>query len=77
LASESQRDIAFSAFDTVRETISRLYARGTRAAFLQGHPVDRALRNLHAIAFGSETGRPLQPEAGRVLLGAQPTLPAF
>ena len=68
---------AYFAFDTIRETISQVYARGTRAGFLQGNPVERALRNLHAIAFGNEGGRPLQHEAGRVLLGGEPTHPAF
>ena len=36
----------FFAVETVRETIGRLFARGSRSAFFQGHPVERALRNL-------------------------------
>lgn len=67
----------FYALDVVRDTISRLYARGTRAAFLQGHPVELALRNLHAIVFGFESGRPLQHSAGRVLMGGAPAAPIF
>ncbi len=63
--------------DTARETISQLYARGTRAGFIRGNPVERALRNLHAISFGSEAGRIFQHDAGRVLLGAAPEVPAF
>jgi indole-3-acetate monooxygenase len=66
----------YYALDVVRDTISRLYARGTRAAFLHGHPVERALRNLHAIVFGLEAGRPLQHSAGRVLMGGEPYDPA-
>ena len=67
----------FYALDVVRDTISRLYARGTRAAFVQGHPVGRALRNLHAIAFGAEVTRPFQHSAGRVLMGGAPAVPVF
>jgi alkylation response protein AidB-like acyl-CoA dehydrogenase len=67
----------FYALDIVRDTISRLYARGTRAAFLQGNPVERALRNLHAIAFSVEPARPLHHSAGRVLLGGEPLDPSF
>ena len=67
----------FYALDIVRDTISRLYARGTRAAFLQGNPVERALRNLHAIAFGFEAGRGFHHSAGRVLLGGEPLDPSF
>jgi alkylation response protein AidB-like acyl-CoA dehydrogenase len=67
----------FYALDIVRDTVSRLYARGTRAAFLQGHPVERALRNLHAIAFGMEAVRGRQHSAGRVLMGGEPLDPSF
>jgi len=68
---------SFYALDLVRETISRLYAQGTRAAFLQGNPVERALRNIHAIVFGLQSVRPLYDAAGRVLLGGEPLLPVF
>jgi alkylation response protein AidB-like acyl-CoA dehydrogenase len=67
----------FYALDIVRDTISRLYARGTRAAFLQGHPVERALRNIHPIVFGLEGGRGLQHSAGRVMMGGEPLVPSF
>ena len=49
----------------------------TRAGFLQGNPVERALRNLHAISMGSEVARPFQHDAGRVLMGGEPVHPAF
>ncbi|HCO59754.1 MAG TPA: hypothetical protein DIT58_06125, partial [Porticoccaceae bacterium] len=35
----------YYAIDVIRDTISRLYSRGARAAFQQGHPVERTLRN--------------------------------
>jgi alkylation response protein AidB-like acyl-CoA dehydrogenase len=68
---------SFHAAEMGREMISRLYARGTRAAFMQGNPVERALRNIHAIVFGFESGRNLQHAAGRVLLGGEPLDPSF
>jgi len=68
---------SYYAIDVIRDTISRLYARGTRAAFQQGHPVERALRNLHAIGFGLEAGRMFQHSAGRVLMGGEPLTPVF
>ena len=68
---------AFYALDSVRETVSRLYAQGTRAAFVQGNPVERALRNSHAIVFGIQSVRYQYDAAGRVLLGGEPLLPGF
>ena len=67
----------FYALDVVRDTISQLYTRGTRAAFVQGNPVERALRNLHAIVFGGQIGRFIHHAAGRVLLGGEPLDPSF
>ncbi|MCE2487623.1 MAG: acyl-CoA dehydrogenase family protein [Desulfurellaceae bacterium] len=67
----------FYVLDTARDTVSHLYARGTRAGFMQGNPLERALRNLHAIAFGYESSRGLQHSAGRVLLGGEPLDPLF
>ena len=68
---------SYYAIDVIRDTISRLYSRGTRAAFQHGHPVERALRNLHAIGFGLEAGRMFQHSAGRVLMGGEPLSPVF
>lgn len=68
---------SFYALDIVRDTISRLFTQGTRAAFIQGNPVERALRNIHAIVFGAQALRPLYDAAGRVLLGGEPLLPVF
>lgn len=67
----------YYAIDVIRDTISRLYSRGARAAFQQGHPVERALRNLHAIGFGLEAGRLFQHSAGRVLMGGEPLVSVF
>ncbi len=68
----------FYAADTSRETISRLYAGGTSAGFLQGDPIERALRNLHAIAFAVETSNSgIHRSAGRVLMGGEPLEPMF
>lgn len=63
---------AFHACDVGREMISRLYTRGTRAAFVQGNPVERALRNIHAMTFTLENIRNLHHDAGRVLMGGNP-----
>jgi len=69
--------VSFYAIDTARETISQLYAHGTRAAFMQGNPVERALRNIHAIAFGVESARGHRQSAGRVMLGGESLEPLF
>jgi hypothetical protein len=63
--------------DLVREAMSRLYAEGTQDAFLQGNPVERALRNIHAIVFDLQSVRPFSEAAGRVFLGGEPQLPVF
>jgi hypothetical protein len=68
---------SFYALDVGRETMSRLYAEGTRDAFLQGNPVERALRNIHAIVFGLQSVRPFYDAAGQVFLGGEPQLPVF
>ncbi|MBM4259599.1 MAG: hypothetical protein FJ147_27340 [Deltaproteobacteria bacterium] len=46
----------FYAMDVIRDTISRLYARGTRAASIQGHPVERALRECFEKGIGKLEG---------------------
>ncbi|MEZ0121829.1 MAG: acyl-CoA dehydrogenase family protein [Candidatus Reddybacter sp.] len=68
----------FLAADLGREMISKLYAKGTRAAFMQGHPLERALRNIHAIVGAIDARRAgFQYSAGRVLLGGEPMDPGF
>lgn len=60
-----------------REHISRLYARSSRAAFFRGHPLERALRDIHAINYGLEPLRSYQHSAALVRLGLAPTAPGF
>ena len=68
----------FLAADLGREMVSKLYSKGTRAAFLQGHPLERALRNIHAIVGAIDARRAgFQYSAGRVLLGGDPLDPGF
>ena len=61
----------------MRKAISRLYAEGAQDAFLQGNPVERALRNIHAIVFDLQSVRPFYDAAGRVFRGGEPQLPVF
>lgn len=67
----------FRAADVARDLISGLYARSSSAAFFQGHPLERALRDIHAVAYALETLRPLQHDAGRIALGLDPVLPGY
>ena len=67
----------FYVVEVARDTVSRLYARGIRAAFMKNHPLERALRNLHALAFANDTIRSFHHSAGRVLLGGEPYDPLF
>lgn len=67
----------FHAVGVARELISRLYARSSRQAFFAGHPLERALRDIHAVAYGLETLRPLQHDAGRIAINADPLTPGF
>lgn len=65
----------FRASDVARTHISELYARSSRAAFFAGHPLERALRDIHAVAYGLDTLHPLRHAAGRVGLGLEPGIP--
>ncbi len=67
----------FHGVDVARDIISRLYARSSRAAFFAGHPLERALRDVHAVAYGIETLRPMHYDVGRVALGLDPAIPSF
>lgn len=60
-----------------REMTSRLYGRSSRAAFFAGHPLEIALRNIHAVSYGTEVLRPFQYGAARVALGHEPGVPGF
>lgn len=67
----------FYAVSVARKYISDLYSRSSRAAFFNGHPLERALRNIHALAYGFESLRTMQHDAGRVALGIEPPAPRF
>lgn len=67
----------FHAIDVARDLISRLYARASSAAFFGGHPLERVLRDVHAVAYGIDTLRPTHHDVGRVSLGLDPMTPTF
>lgn len=60
-----------------RETISQLYSRSSRVAFFRGHPLERALRDIHAVSYGLEPLRLFQHSAGLVRLDHPPEAPGF
>jgi alkylation response protein AidB-like acyl-CoA dehydrogenase len=61
----------FKIFEVGRDLASQLYARGTRAAFVRDHPVDQALRDLHALAYTQAGAGHIVQSSGRVLLGGE------
>ncbi|MGD9751066.1 MAG: acyl-CoA dehydrogenase family protein [Acidimicrobiia bacterium] len=67
----------FYATQVARETISALYSRVSNAAFFRGHPLERALRDIHALAYGMDTIRAFQHSAALVRLGLPPAAPGF
>jgi alkylation response protein AidB-like acyl-CoA dehydrogenase len=58
-------------FEVGRELASQLFAGGTRDAFVRGHPLEQALKDLHAIAYARTAVRFLVYSSGRVLLGGK------
>ena len=58
-------------FEIGRQLASALFAGGTRDAFVQGHPLEQALKDLHAIAYARSATRFVVHSAGRVLLGGE------
>jgi hypothetical protein len=67
----------FHGLDIARDLISRLYARSSRAAFLSGHTLQRAMADVHAMSYGFETIRSNYLQVGRVALGREPTQPVI
>ena len=65
---------ALFTMDTARLTVSDLYARSSSVAYATRNPVERSLREVHALAAALDSGpfRPVQMAAGRVLLGHDP-----
>jgi alkylation response protein AidB-like acyl-CoA dehydrogenase len=65
---------ALYTMDTARLAVSDLYARSSSVAYASRNPVERSLREIHALAAALDSGpfRPVQMAAGRVLLGHSP-----
>lgn len=68
---------SFYAGDVARQMISTLYTKGSRAAFMQGHALERCLANIHAIIAAIDARRGFHHSAGSVLLGGEPVEAAF
>lgn len=68
---------SFYAGDVARQMISNLYTKGSRAAFMQGHALERCLANIHAIIAAIDARRGFHHSAGLVMLGGEPLEPAF
>ena len=67
----------YHAVEVARDLVSRLYSRSSRKAFFAGHPLERALRDIHAVGYGIDVLRPVQHDVGRVTIGLDPVLPGF
>ena len=68
---------SFYAGDVARQMISNLYTKGSRAAFMQGHALERSLANIHAVIAAIDARRGFHHSAGAVLLGGEPLEAAF
>ncbi len=68
---------SFYAGDVARQMVSRLYTKGSRAAFMQGHALERCLANIHAVVAAIDARRGFHHSAGAVMLGAEPLEAAF
>jgi len=68
---------SFYAGDVARQMISQLYTKGSRAAFMEGHTLERCLANIHAIVAAIDARRGFHHSAGAVMLGAEPLEAAF
>lgn len=69
--------LQFYAVEVARDLISQLYSRSSSAAFFRGHPLERAMRDIHAIAYGFEPLRPFEHSAGLTCMGHRPIAPGF
>jgi alkylation response protein AidB-like acyl-CoA dehydrogenase len=67
----------FLTVDRCRELVSRLFAAATSAAYATRNPVERALRDIHAVSATTESFQGLHWAAARVMLGHEPGHPAF
>ncbi len=68
---------SFYAGDVARQMISLLYTKGSRAAFMQGHALERCLANIHAVVAAIDARRGFHHSAGAVMLGGEPLEAAF
>ncbi len=68
---------SFYAGDVAREMVSRLYTKGSRAAFMEGHALERCLANIHAVVAAIDARRGFHHSAGAVMLGGEPLEAAF
>ncbi|MBQ0721526.1 MAG: acyl-CoA dehydrogenase family protein [Gammaproteobacteria bacterium] len=68
---------SFYAGDVARQMISLLYTKGTRAAFMQGHALERCMANIHAVVAAIDARRGFHHSAGAVMLGGEPLEAAF
>jgi len=68
---------SFYAGDIAREMVSRLYTKGSRAAFMEGHALERCLANIHAVVAAIDARRGFHHSAGAVMLGGEPLETAF
>jgi alkylation response protein AidB-like acyl-CoA dehydrogenase len=59
------------AVDTCRKLASEIFAGGTRDAFMKDDPVERGLKDLHAIGYIMAAARFVLHSAGRVMLGGE------
>ena len=69
--------IVFFIFDLTRQHVSNLYAVGTSSAYATRNPVERALRDVHAMNATFDSFQSLRRATGRVLLGHDAKHPVF
>lgn len=67
--------LVLRSFDDCTHHVSRLATISTSALYATTNPVERALRDAHAVSAAMESFRPLARDAARVLLGREPTHP--
>ena len=68
---------SFYAGDVARQMTSLLYTKGSRAAFMQGHALERCMANIHAVVAAIDARRSFHHSAGAVMLGGEPLEAAF
>ena len=71
--------LLFHVFDTTRSTVSNIYRSSGSAVYGTPNPLERSIRDIHAIAttFEQPSAQAFRADAGRVLAGKDPILPFF